>query len=188
MKKIFYKIAMLVLIFNIVSFENVFVADKRSAPNNNISKQSLFMAGMDLKVGMSQKYILDTIDNIYSVHKLLKGDTWFIMEGEGENKRMVGYVQFSNGKLINAMKNWGNFSAEEGFKFGQAILSTVMQIKSEWKDSVYVETNTTRQPNINYNSIFIYYGHKYIRIGINENDINGNNYKATSIQEYLCKD
>jgi len=148
-------------------------------------KQTLFLAGVEMYLGMDKDKILESINKIYTARRHEELDLYTITEGEGSNIRPLGYIQFIKGKLNNAMKSWGDFRADDGYNFAQTILSAIIQMNNEWKYTVNTRTHTIRQPGKILNTIYIYYGRKQIHIGVNEQEVRGRYIKSMSVQEYL---
>ena len=188
MKTVLYVFTLATLAFCVIEKPTVFADDKTTSSIQKAMNQTLFVAGTNLKLGIDKKQVLDSINKIYKLHEDDKNDLWTITEGEGDSIRPIGYVQFNKDKLNNAMKDWGSFSSEDGYNFGQAILSTVMQMKDEWKHSVNMQAHTIRQPGTTYNTIYIYYGKKQIHMGLTERIVQGTSLRSMSVQEYLWND
>lgn len=153
-----------------------------------LAEERLFVAGMEMKLGMSKDYVLGQLKGKYKLIEAGK-DSWFIhtKEGEGPPYEVLGGVGFKKGQLSWISNDWGSFKGEAATQFAKELYSALSNIQAESQDVIRVNVSISFvQPGLRGSEInFVSGNRKVIVILVEGREEKGGN--QVSIQETLSK-
>ena len=133
---------------------------------------SLFVAGMEMKIGMSQTTILNHLKKNYELREINDSKSLFIYErGRSSNEvgNQVGQVDFDKGKLALAAKVWYHEFAGTADKLVDIIHIVLGQMEQRGETEVTIKTRTKREPNFLTQQVDISLGKKRVTIAMIDN-------------------
>lgn len=144
------------------------------------AEEGLFVAGIDLKLGMEKEHVLSTLQSKYKLTEPLK-DTWFIFTKEGSPYELIGQVGFKGGKLNWISKNWGSYPGDTTLEFAKELYSVLSNIQNEANDVLSVSVRRSfSQPGSRGDEINFVSGNRKVIVIIVDGSKSG---KQVSIQE-----
>jgi hypothetical protein len=86
------------------------------------AEEGLFVAGVDLKLGMERELVLSRLQSKYKLTELSK-DSSFLIVKEGPPFEVIGGVGFNGGKLNWISKNWGSYYGDTALEFAKELFA-----------------------------------------------------------------
>ena len=102
-------------------------------------KDTLWLAGIDMKIGMPQIEVMNNLGEHYDLKKL-GDDHWGIFNKPGSPLKLYGEIEFKNGELIRVEKAWGDFYKPDSLELGQTLFSILETYKG---NLALIDTKTT---------------------------------------------
>ena len=150
--------------------------------NSFAERDSIWVGGMEVKIGMPKTTVLSKIVNNYQITKDELSDTWRILPKEGGN--MVGAIDFRDEKVSSVTKFWGSFSKNEGFEFATNFFNLLSNLKTEGANITSFETFSSKEPKSSLLVIHFFCGAKEVQLYIGEDEKYG---RYMQINESLRK-
>ncbi|MCH8010675.1 MAG: hypothetical protein IIA61_01800 [Candidatus Marinimicrobia bacterium] len=135
-------------------------------PSHAIAQESfVWVAGMEMKIGMKKNEILSKIKNNYRVSKFAPGDAWLIYQKDDKANEAIGQVAFQNDKLVWASSYWGSFSGE-ATEFSKALYGLFTNLLNSGQRIIKISTESKQSPGISVSSIEFKFQDKVVSIDI----------------------
>ena len=141
---------------------------------------SLFLAGISLKLGMSQVQVMDSMGKNYDLLETKGTGVWLVIEKPANN--LIGSVEFKAGKLIRAYKGWGHFRGE-ALNLAKALFSLLSNLDEDGRNSAFITIQMIREPTSSTQIVKMKFRDKAVQLDIGEGEILGP--ARISIQEIL---
>lgn len=154
-------------------------------PNSSFGESpSLFVAGVDLKIGMSEKEVKDKFKlSNYNLQKMGEYKAYGIVSKTGPPYEILGNIAFDNkGKLDWVGKEWGTYNGTDAVSMGKAIYNC---FQKQQNLPMTFQTLTHAEPGFISYSLVIYFSNgKEITIATFEGEKTDN---QVTLQEGLKK-
>lgn len=145
------------------------------SPNFALAQEpSLWLGGMQMQIGMSQKKVMSHLSKYYDLNEVFTPNSYIILEKKSNDKgdnKIIGQVTFDNGKLTYAVKNWQEaYSADIGAadRLFDALHAILRQMEEKGEVLATISTKTIREPDTVIKMIKISFGKRWITISSNE--------------------
>ena len=146
------------------------------------AQEGLFVAGVDLKLGMEKEFVLSRLQSKYKLTEQSK-DSWFLIAKEGPPYEVVGGVGFKGGKLNWISKDWGSYHGDTTLEFAKELYSVLSNIQNEANDVLSVSVRRSfSQPGLRGDGINFVSGNRKVIVTIVDGSKSGN---QVSIQETI---
>lgn len=150
--------------------------------NSFADKDSIWVGGMVIKIGMAKTPALSEIAKSYKMTKNNSEDEWSIFSKDSND--IVGVIDFKNEKVYRVTKFWGSFSGDQGFEFATKFFNLLSNLESEGEEMTFFYTHSAKEPKSSHQSITFYLGAKQVEVFIGEDEKYG---RYMSINEVLSK-
>lgn len=127
---------------------------------------SLFLGGMEMRLGMQQTIIMDHLSKYYDLRRFTSPNSYVIYERkrtEDDELKTIGQVAFDKGRLTFAVKEW-YYAVGSGFKLVDVLHGVLNQAEQRGETVATIETRTMREPNMTIQEIKLGFGKKWIII------------------------
>jgi hypothetical protein len=150
------------------------------------AEEGIFIAGTELRIGMSRGYTLQQLEGKYKLTQSDK-DNWLIFSKDGPPYKLIGSVAFKNNQVSWIGKDWGSFHEDAAVQFAKELYSVLNKMKDRSQGLVKVKAEVVvAEPGLRVNEISFVSGNRKIAILVTEGqeDMGG---KQVSIQESLSR-
>jgi hypothetical protein len=171
--KMIKKMIMVVSIGVVVFFSSICYADGKS----------IFLAGVNLRIGMTKDKVFNSIGSPYKVKPIGKNDldSFIITKIDDDKYDSIGMITFTNDKLSWISRDWGSYH-NEAHDLGEALYGVLDALIKECGETAIITSQTQRAPGMTFNTINITVGTKTIILLISSGKDAGN---SVGIQETI---
>lgn len=146
-------------------------------------QNNLFLAGVELRVGMQKQPILEDISKNYALVPVYK-DVYLIVIKNSDPAETIGTIIFENDRLISASKSWGHGYGQDAFKILNSLYYLFSNLNKKGMKQSVILLSEIHAPQLNSKSIDFTFGQRTITISIFEIR---NNSVQVSIDEKISK-
>ncbi len=137
----------------------LFVTSNAPAQIKQSSKNdTLYLAGIEMKLGMPQSVVMGELLKRYDVKRLGDLDFYSISERENSNQsfqQYIGNVEFKNGSLKSATKEWYSEGTGKGYDLAVALHSVLEQMERRQVMIEEIQTSTITEPDKSIRQIWL---------------------------------
>jgi hypothetical protein len=170
MKSLLVRLAVILVVF-VMSF-----------PYHSFAQQdSIWIGGMEIKVGMAKTTVLSEIAKIYNITKTSQ-DSWNITPKDHDG--MVGAIRFKDEKVSQVFKYWGSFHENQGFEFAKNLFNLFSNLQTDGNKITSFYTSSIKEPTVSFEFIVFPCGDKEVQVLVEENAKSG---RFMRINEVLVK-
>src|SRR6266700_8435396 len=126
---------------------------------------------LDVRLGMTKTEVRSRVSEAYPPDLEFLWTNELVPIYDKFSKKLVGTLNFTNGKLTSVERPWQNASGEEAISIGKSIYALVSQLNESGQSMATVRTRTVRQPELTSEIVEISFGSKVIQIGISDGHI-----------------
>jgi len=130
-------------------------------------EQSLWLAGMDMRLGMSQETIMKRVLKTCELSPLGDSkDSYMVLERRRGNDRqgILGGVIFKQGKLIYASKEWYDNNEGADYKLADALYSVMTEMEKRGETLLNMQIDNRRGPSFTEASITLNFSKRRVKI------------------------
>lgn len=152
-----------------------------SFPRLALGSESMILAGIEMKIGMSEEQLVTKLKEGYTLSKIGEGG-WIIYVKSSD--KIIGNIGFTDGRLSWISKDWGSSHSDEVISIWKEFFSLLSNLTQSKPAPVLAHTKVFRQPGQTISQIELSYlnNGKKISILISESKEYGN---SISIEEIL---
>jgi len=142
---------------------------------NAVEADSLFIGGMDIKIGMKKNEVLSKLKEKNYQVTLTQGsndklmEKWLISE-DPKMATSVGSVTFQNNKVSSVARDWRRFYGAEAISIGRELVGVISKLVEGGND-VRVFVNDIKEPGISAEVIILMSGRHCILITVDSKGI-----------------
>jgi len=153
-------------------------------PRLSLSEEpGFFMAGLEMKLGMSEEPLVAKLQEGYTLSKAAE-HSWVIIEKQGPPYRLVGSIGFTAGRLSWISKEWGSFHDNETLAFVKELFSLLSSLGENQPIPVIVQSGVKiRQPGLVVSGIELLYPSRTISVSIVESKDNGSSVSMSEVMK-----
>jgi hypothetical protein len=130
---------------------------------------SMFMAGMNMELGMPRSEVMSKLKENYNLQPLEKDpDQFLIFDKRSHVSPFVGNIAFEQDKLSYISRGWGSFEGGEAIKLAKSLASILANLNDEGGTVAVVKSTQRRQPDFIINEISFSVGNKTVDISVAE--------------------
>lgn len=145
---------------------------------------SLFVAGMQMQLGMQQNTVIGNLDTKYRLTKSGES-TWMIFDKNGPPFELLGSVTFQQGKLVWISRHWGGFPSEPARQLGRELYRAVSSVQSNGAGPLVATAyESVNQPGLHAVDVAFRTGRRTLIVSTMESD-DSKNDPQVSIQEIV---
>jgi len=151
-------------------------------PHNAFAQEdSIFFAGIEIKIGMAKTHVLSEIAKYYFIakEKSREDDQWTVSSKKEITWGDIGWINFKNDKVDWVGKSWGHYGKNEAIEFAKTIYNVLSKFNDEGKRILSLNTHSIKEPRTSLDSVTLLTGKRELILMISEDGI--------SVQENLVK-
>jgi hypothetical protein len=143
-------------------------------------QDSIWFAGMEIKIGMAKTHVLSEIAKNYIItkEKDMEG-SWTVKSKEGIKYGHIGLISFEKDKVHWVGKSWGDYGKNEAIEFAKTIYNVLLKFSNEGKRVLLLDLASIKEPKTSLDEVILIAGKRKLILMIHENGI--------SVQENLEK-
>jgi len=170
------------IIFNSTSFSQTQGFDP-------LTGNSLFLAGVELRVGMPKEPILAKVSKYYELIHVpsestsKKEEAYILTDKNSNHPETMGAILFINDKLFNASKNWKSVYGKDAYDLLTSLFHLFSQLKKEGLDKPIIQLSEDYDPQLKVKHVDFIFGVKKVEIIIYDRN---DSYQVT-IQERISE-
>lgn len=146
----------------------------------------LAIGTMRFVIGTDQRSVMQEVRTRFHVVPLQgNADMYFLSESKPPNVRVLGGISFSNGRLVWAQRNWGQFEGKvTSTDVSKTMFAAIESATAAAGTSATVSTKIQRIPGAEFKSIYFDFPGRKITITSTDGDAS-NGGKQLSIEESI---
>jgi len=154
------------------------------AGSTSADDATLFVAGMEIRLGMAKEEVFSRLGSGYSFSEA--GKNWYyIKETMGSKTRLIGGINLQDNKVSSISKWWGTFYAKDALDCAIELHSALRNFQEVSGNQVIVHASETRStPGLRISEIEFLSGSRKLTVSILEGD-KSSGQRQVSIQETL---
>ena len=153
-----------------------------SFPRLSSGSESMILAGIEMKLGMSEEQLVTKLKEGYTLLKVDESG-WVIYDMKKASDKIIGNIGFTGGRLSWISKDWGSSHSDEAISIWREVFFLLSNLTQNKPTPVLTHTKVFRQPGLTINEIELsdVYSGKKISISIRESKEYGNSLSISEI-------